>query len=59
MVIERISDRINENGCILIGRCEHDDSVRFPFYWCEEIIKIAKEKGFEVIDLQNEKRLHN
>jgi len=40
------------NKCVLIGRCDHDSTVRFPFYWAEEIILKAKEKGFNVIDLQ-------
>lgn len=39
---------------ILVGRCECDSTVRFPFWWAEEIISFAKENQFEVIDLQKE-----
>lgn len=39
---------------LLIGRCEDDSSVKFPFYWSEEIIEEAKKLGFNVIDLKRE-----
>ncbi len=39
---------------ILVGRCECDNMVRFPFWWSEEIISFAGENGFEIIDLKKE-----
>ncbi|MDZ4226633.1 MAG: hypothetical protein U1B79_00815, partial [Candidatus Pacearchaeota archaeon] len=39
---------------LVIGRCEDDSSVKFPFYWSEEIIEEAKKLGFNVIDLKRE-----
>lgn len=39
---------------VLIGRCDCDDVVKFPFYWCEEVIKEAEKLGFNVIDLKRE-----
>lgn len=44
----------NNIKCILIGRCDCDSAVKFPYYWCEEIIQEAKKKGLEVIDLKRE-----
>jgi len=39
---------------IIIGRCSCDDIVKYPFYWAEELIKEANEKGYRIIDLKNE-----
>lgn len=39
---------------ILIGRCECDNVVKTPCYWCEEIISKARELNFDVIDLKKE-----
>lgn len=39
---------------ILIGRCECDGIVSFPFFWAEELIPFAKTKNFDVIDLKRE-----
>ncbi|MCK4647620.1 hypothetical protein KAT24_01670 [Candidatus Pacearchaeota archaeon] len=38
---------------IIIGRCYCDDVVKYPFYWCEELIKEAEGK-LNIIDLQKE-----
>ena len=39
---------------VLIGRCDCDDNVKFPFYWSEEIIKESKKLGYKVVDLKRE-----
>lgn len=39
----------------LVTRPEHDDTTRYLSVWCKESIKLAEEKGFEVIDLHLEK----
>lgn len=39
---------------ILIGRCDCDNNVKFPFYWSEEIIIEATKLGYRVIDLKRE-----
>jgi len=39
---------------ILIGRCECDNIVKYPYYWCKEIIDKAIELNFHVIDLKKE-----
>ncbi len=39
--------------CVLIGRCEHEGILKFPYYWCEEIIDFAKNANVKVIDLQH------
>lgn len=44
----------NIDNYVLIGRCDCDSIVKFPFYWSEEIIKEAEELGFKVIDLKRE-----
>jgi len=42
-----------DSKTILIGRCSHDDRVKYPYYWMEKIIAEAKNLGFNVIDLKN------
>jgi hypothetical protein len=37
---------------ILIGRCQCDNLVASSFFWAEELIPFAKERGWDVIDLQ-------
>jgi hypothetical protein len=44
----------NIDNYILIGRCDCDSVVKFPFYWCEEIIDEAEKVGINVIDLKRE-----
>lgn len=44
----------NIDKYILIGRCDCDNIVKFPFYWSEEIIKEAGQLGFKIIDLKKE-----
>lgn len=39
------------DSSIIIGRCACDDAVKYPYFWCEEIIKEAEGK-FNVIDLK-------
>jgi len=39
---------------ILVGRCDCDEHVKFPFYWCEEIINKSEQLGIKVIDLKKE-----
>jgi len=39
---------------IIIGRCSCDETVKYPFYWSEELIEEAKKIGYNVIDLKNE-----
>lgn len=39
---------------ILIGRCECDNVVKAPYYWCKEIMDKAGELNFDVIDLKKE-----
>lgn len=38
---------------IIIGRCSCDNVVKYPYYWCEEIIREAQGK-FDIIDLKKE-----
>jgi len=52
MVSETEQDSLTNS--ILIGRCDCDRVVKFPFYWCEEVIKKAQELGFDIIDLKRE-----
>lgn len=44
----------NISKYVLIGRCECDNSVRFPFHWAEEVKQQAQNLGFQVIDLQKD-----
>ncbi|MBI5797493.1 hypothetical protein HZA98_01155 [Candidatus Woesearchaeota archaeon] len=39
---------------IIIGRCCCDKVVKYPFYWCEELIDEANKIGLNVIDLKKE-----
>ena len=39
---------------VLIGRCNHETTVRFPYYWCEEIIDFARSAKIKVVDLQSD-----
>ena len=47
-----LNPQIN-NKIILIGRCSHDDKVKYPYYWMEKVKKEAKKLGFDVIDLKD------
>lgn len=53
MVVPR-EQNSNIGKYVLIGRCECDNTLRFPFYWAEEIKQKALNLGFQVIDLQRE-----
>jgi len=39
---------------IIIGRCNCDEVVSYPFYWCEEVIKEANKIGINIVDLKKE-----
>ena len=39
----------------LVTRPDHDDVVFYLCKWCEELIEVAKEKGFSVLDCFGEK----
>src|SRR3989344_4374044 len=43
-----------QSNSIIIGRCSCDSVVKYPFYWCEELIKEASKIGYNVVDLKNE-----
>lgn len=49
-----MANETKHNDSIIIGRCTCDDTVKYPFYWCEELIEEANNIGFDVIDLKNE-----
>lgn len=40
---------------IIITRPEHDLTTRYLSHWSEQIIKLARKKGFKVVDLKKEK----
>jgi len=42
-----------DSKTILIGRCSHDNIVKYPYYWMEKIITEAKRLNFNVIDLKD------
>jgi len=42
-------------GAVLITRPKHDDTTHYLFYWAQEIIKVAKEKGIKILDLAKER----
>ena len=46
--------KTEQNSVILIGRTDCDADAKYPFFWCEEIIKHSKENGFNVIDLKKD-----
>lgn len=40
---------------LLITRPDHDDATYYLYYWSEEIIRAAEERGFKVFDLAKSK----
>ncbi len=42
-------------GLLLITRPKYEDTTRYLFYWSDFILKESHEKGFECIDLSEEK----
>ena len=40
---------------ILIGRCECDEMVAFPFFWAEDLIPYARERKFDIVDLKRKR----
>ncbi|MEK7540812.1 MAG: hypothetical protein AAB529_01035 [Patescibacteria group bacterium] len=40
---------------LLITRPKHDITTRYLFYWSHELIDLAKEKGFSVLDLDDKR----
>ncbi len=49
-----MASKTKQGFSIIIGRCLCDDVVKYPFYWCEELIEEANKNGITVIDLQKE-----
>lgn len=49
-----MAGKTKQDNSIIIGRCSCDEVVRYPFYWCEELIREAGEKKINIIDLQKE-----
>lgn len=45
----------NMSKTLLLTRPNHDHLTTYLFYWCEHILKEAKEKSFKVLDLYSEK----
>lgn len=43
------------NKIFLITRPKHDPITHYLFYWSTKVIKLAKEKGIQVLDLQRER----
>jgi len=39
------------NKTVLITRPNHEEKLNFLFFWTQEVVDIAKEKGFTVLDL--------
>lgn len=43
------------NDVLLITRPRHDETTNYLYYWAEQVIKEAKKKNFNVIDLKEVK----
>jgi len=46
---------IRMNKSLLITRPNHDPTTNYLYYWSKIVIKIAKEKGFAIMDLYGKK----
>lgn len=42
------------NNTILVGRCNDELNVAFPFYWASRIIEEAEKLEYDIIDLREE-----
>lgn len=47
-----MASETKQSKSIIFGRCSCDQIVKYPFYWCEELIQEAKDKGYNIIDLK-------
>jgi len=51
--MDKLKD-IKETRSILVGRCDHEIRVSYPFHWTQSVISKAKELNFNILDLKNE-----
>ncbi|SRR3989339_334425 len=47
------------SGTLLVTRPKYDDTTHYLFYWAQEVIDFAKEKGIKVLDLDKERANKN
>ena len=47
------------SGTLLVTRPKYDDTTHYLFYWAQEIINLAREKGIKVLDLDIERANKN
>lgn len=45
---------MNDVKGIFIGRCSHDNDVKYPYFWAQVIKDTANSLNIKMIDLQNE-----